>query len=172
MGSCKTGKKVEHFALLGPTSSHKSHIEMALWPLLSTLHNCDAFPPSTGWHTIQSTMTLQVSQLRLTENLLLCLCCVTVQLQLQVVDVRRRGLLTSIRTSVAICHVTGPRTALQRLAGSWSIKCCRSISDISSVDQCRPLQHRHRPPWREIIYCYCNWVITCSFIQQKWVWVF
>ena len=61
-----------------------------------------------------------------------------------------------------------PVTALQRLAASSSIKCCRSISDISSVDQCRPLQHRHRPPWREIIYCYCNiHHKTCSFIQQN-----
>ena len=139
---------------------------MSLWPL-STLHNCDAFIP-VCWldhNTINSDDAMQFSYVWTRIWSSVCVvsppCC-----SFKCVDGRMRGLLTSIRTSVAICHVTrtpdpGPSTA----EVSWDIKCCCSIVDISSVDQCRPLQHRPaHPPWIEIIYCYCNMehAVLCS----------
>ena len=133
---------------------------MALWPV-STLHNCDALPPSTGWATIQSTMTLQCKSVTSDREsaplLVLCPCPAAASSggweEERIVDIYQDKCRHLSR------HRT-PDTALQRLAASWSIKCCRLISDISSVDQCRPLQQpaHHGEKLHHI---------TCSFMQQN-----
>ena len=169
MGSCKTGKKLEHFAGLGPKSSH---IYMALWSL-STLHNCDALPRLVH-NTINNDAAMQVSYVW--PRICSSVCVVSMSscsFKWWMGGGEDCWHLSGQVSPFVTSPDPGPRhTALQRLAASSSIKCCRSISDISSVDQCRPLHYSTDTAHygEKLSTVTVTYIYTMQLYAAKWVW--